>query len=480
MKRSCKKLLSVLVICLMLVGTIPVFVPTAKAASVSNWVTCTNGLNYRATVNLIINGVSEGTNNYVDGTNEANISQYQVSSPVYLKSSLRPNSATIYVDRSIYSSLDQLNINIQLGSFSIHTNTGTVRWGIQIFGGHSGSPRTYLGDGAERASSNGYNYYIYQNNPSHTGILSAETGNGSLTSNASTSSRTDLTFGPYNWYLRGDAPAVGAAAYIDVAGICVVMAGSNNYQMLSEWTHLSIVGTCSHSAGSYLVATGGGTHCYKCNTCGAVTSTVSCSGGAATCTAAAVCSTCGQSYGSSLGHASNGTWMNNNGDAHYTYCTRCGTWLTSGAHTSNGSWMSDRADGHYTYCTVCGRWLTSDVHHSNNAWTAADGNTHYTYCVDCGRWLTSGSHTFAWKNNGDGTHSYYCTDCGYVASTAAHSGGSATCTASPVCTTCGASYVSSNGHTSNGTWMADNADVHYTYCMAFLRRTPFQRFMGLC
>ena len=146
---------------------------TAKAASVSNWVTCTNCSNYRVTVNLIINGVSEGSNNYVDGTYEANISQYQVSSPVYLKSSLRPNSATIYVDRSIYSSLDQLNINVQLGSFTIHSKTGEVRWGIQIFGGHSGSPRTYLGSGAEYASSNGYNYYIYQSNPSHSGILSA-------------------------------------------------------------------------------------------------------------------------------------------------------------------------------------------------------------------------------------------------------------------------------------------------------------------
>lgn len=116
--------------------------------------------------------------------------------------------------------------------------------------------------------------------PDGSDLQSAETGNGSMTQDSGCSSSTDLTFGPYYWYLKGPILDNGETVQLDVSGICVTTAGSNNYQMLTQGTHLTIRGVCSHSAGSYASVTNSatclnnGTTTYYCNTCGTVTNSI--------------------------------------------------------------------------------------------------------------------------------------------------------------------------------------------------------------
>ncbi|MBQ9880850.1 MAG: hypothetical protein IJM45_10510 [Clostridia bacterium] len=311
----------------------PVYTATAR-----NYCSNSNGQNYRNTVNLLIGNVTSGNEVW---WNNGELSDYQTSSPVYLKSSKLFNSAELQVDPSRASTLSNVlnyGIYLCLDTFSVHSKKGIVRWGIELWSGHSSSPRGVLGDSYRSVtvtSSTGKSRTYALSKADGSDLQSAETGNGSMTRDSACASSTDLSFGPYYWYLKGPILDNGETVQIDVSGICVTTAGDNNYQMLTQGTHLTIKGVCSHSAGSYAsvtspaTCTSPGTTTYYCNTCGAVTNTVAdppAQGhdfssqtvsqaylkSAATCTSPAVyyykCSRCAErgtatyTYGSALNH----------------------------------------------------------------------------------------------------------------------------------------------------------------------------------
>ncbi|MBQ7597977.1 MAG: InlB B-repeat-containing protein [Clostridia bacterium] len=93
------------------------------------------------------------------------------------------------------------------------------------------------------------------------------------------------------------------------------------------------------------------------------------------------------------------------------------------------------------------------VEHSME-WYELDANTCQQRCEVCGAvGIESAQHVYrnAWYDSGDGaTHYRNCVNCGHVA-TAAHTGGTATCTEQRECVDCGAKYGELLGHVLSGT-----------------------------
>lgn len=185
-------------------------------------------------------------------------------------------------------------------------------------------------------------------------------------------------------------------------------------------------------------------HWYACE-CGDTTAPVGHTGGEATCATLAVCSVCGESYGS-LDNANHvgGTELRDAKPAQvgapgYTgdvYCLGCGSVLTKGAeiealkasHTHDYSVLIYDSHGHWyecscgdmkepeahTYssdgvCTVCGdvkavEIAPEEAHvHSFSAKWRSSGAQHWRVCETCGAEADRGDHVFA---NGR------CADCG--------------------------------------------------------------------
>jgi len=135
-------------------------------------------------------------------------------------------------------------------------------------------------------------------------------------------------------------------------------------------------------------------------------------GGTATCTAAAVCTTCGSSYGSK--DASNHTGTKSDGE--------CTSYTWSCCKATGGS-------SNHSY--------TSTV--TKSATCTAAGNRKYT-CKNCGY-----SYNSSIKATG-------------------HSGGSATCKAAAVCTTCGSSYGSKASHQYTGSYKCSSCNAYSGRC----------------
>ncbi|MBR4283030.1 MAG: InlB B-repeat-containing protein, partial [Clostridia bacterium] len=148
-------------------------------------------------------------------------------------------------------------------------------------------------------------------------------------------------------------------------------------------------------------------HWYNCSTigCGVLVNQAAHSGGTATCTTKAKCSTCGVSYGSvSTTNHTGGTEVKNAksatcGVAGYTgdtYCKGCG------AKTASGSTIA--ATGNHTggeatcvataTCTTCGQSygsVNANNHKNTEIRNASATYTGDTYCTDCGVKIASGS-----------------------------------------------------------------------------------------
>ncbi len=198
-------------------------------------------------------------------------------------------------------------------------------------------------------------------------------------------------------------------------------------------------------------------HWTTCTECGEVMTQGSHSGGTATCTAAAVCCTCGASYGSK--NASNhtgGTEVKNakaatcgaTGYTGDTYCKGCGAKIASGttiAATGNhsGGTATCIAKAKCSTCgTSYGNLNTSnhtggtEVRNAKSATCGAAGYTGDTYCKGCGAKTATGST---------------------IAATGNHTGGTATCTGQKLCTVCGTAYGSTNGSNHTGGTEVRNA-----------------------
>ena len=135
------------------------------------------------------------------------------------------------------------------------------------------------------------------------------------------------------------------------------------------------------------------------------------SGGTATCTAKAKCSTCNAEYGEK------------NPDNH------TGTL---------GSWQSDD-NNHWKVYTCCKAIISKAAHHGDTATC-----TTRALCMVCGtRYgnIDPNNHTWlAWTSNGNGTHTRVCWNSNSHKETVSCSGGTATCHTKAVCEVCNEAY----------------------------------------
>nr|MCR5042228.1 InlB B-repeat-containing protein [Clostridia bacterium] len=278
MKRNLRRIFGVVMTIVLATTIIVPFTPTASAANSSVSFTTSDHSTFRTGGTMRINNVTSGTSHSWN-ENSHSVSQVQISSPVYLKTYQYQSGegtygwycskATLEVDRSRYSDVLSTGVQIQLNT-TIHTREGGVRWGIELYPQSNGYTLGSLGNSWNSTTvtgSTGARYTYTLCNSSGTTMASAETSGGDFTRDAGCGKSQDLSFGPYYWYLKGSAPAVGETAVVRVVAIVCVHQGDNNYQMISDWTDLTIKGTCSHSQGYNYSCNGNGTHVKTCKTC---------------------------------------------------------------------------------------------------------------------------------------------------------------------------------------------------------------------
>ena len=168
-------------------------------------------------------------------------------------------------------------------------------------------------------------------------------------------------------------------------------------------------------------------HQVKCESCGYKTEWENHTGGTATCTAKAVCSVCGESYGELAAHVADSTYKYN-GEGHWTACATCGTPMSNQeAHTGGTADCQHKA-----VCDVCGQpygELNASNHTGGIRWVQT-AETHQAFYLCCGA-AAGAEANHSWNDES------VCTECGYGC---AHTGGTATCTALAVCDICGHTY----------------------------------------
>ncbi len=125
-------------------------------------------------------------------------------------------------------------------------------------------------------------------------------------------------------------------------------------------------------------------HQVKCESCGYKTEWENHTGGTATCTAKAVCSVCGESYGELAAHVADSTYRYN-ADGHWTACATCGTPMSNQeAHTGGTATCTALA-----VCDICGHTYGDLLPHDyrwvidQEATTEATGLKHEE-CTVCG------------------------------------------------------------------------------------------------
>ena len=168
-------------------------------------------------------------------------------------------------------------------------------------------------------------------------------------------------------------------------------------------------------------------HQVKCESCGYKTEWENHTGGTATCTAKAVCSVCGESYGELAAHVADSNYRYN-ADGHWTACATCGTPMSNQeAHTGGTADCQHKA-----VCDVCGQpygELDASNHTGGIRW-AQTAETHQAFYLCCGA-AAGAEANHSWNDES------VCTECGYGC---AHTGGTTTCTALAVCDICGHTY----------------------------------------
>ena len=178
-----------------------------------------------------------------------------------------------------------------------------------------------------------------------------------------------------------------------------------------------------HDFGAW-TSNGDGTHTRVCSRDASHTETGDCTGGTATCTAKAVCKTCGGAYGALASH-------------NFTAETVDEKYLKSAATCTEKA-------VYYKSCSTCG--LTSKG-------TADEATFESGVALD---------HNWgAWTSNGDGTHTRTCKRDASHTETGDCTGGTADCTNKAVCTVCGGAYgvKDPDNHTGKLAW--DITETHH-------------------
>ena len=205
----------------------------------------------------------------------------------------------------------------------------------------------------------------------------------------------------------------------------------------AEIDHVT-VDALNHDWGKW-TSNGNGTHTRTCQRDSRHTETENCSGGSATCTNAAICTSCGGSYGKELGHDW-GEWENTgNAQQHTRTCQRDQSHTETAAHTPGTPANCTTPQT----CTACGYEITP-ANNNNHDWNA-------------------------WESNGNGTHTHTCKNDSSHTETTNCSGGSATCEARAVCDVCHMVYGELAPHTLTHTPAVDATcttpgNVEYWHC----------------
>ena len=175
-------------------------------------------------------------------------------------------------------------------------------------------------------------------------------------------------------------------------------------------------------------------------------------------------------------------WSSISDTRHKRSCSICGG-VTTAPHTF-GSWVIDsvptdctatsgtQAGSKHRNCSGCGYKQTAIVadgsHNWNSTYTVDKASTctvqgsKSIHCKDCSKTKSTtaialNTHNYgAWTTADSSNHKHTCSSCGNV-ETAAHSGGTATCKATAVCTGCGTSYGSKNTANHTGGTQVVNA-----------------------
>ena len=223
--------------------------------------------------------------------------------------------------------------------------------------------------------------------------------------------------------------ATVTAVYSVVAEPTCLETGSGRYQASFEadWavdqSSTVTLAALGHDFGAW-TSNGDGTHTRICSRDASHTETGDCTGGTATCTAKAVCETCGGAYGDLASH-------------NFTAETVDGKYLKSAATCTEKA-------VYYKSCSTCG--LTSKG--------TADEAT-----------FESGSilgHAYGdWTSNGNGTHTRVCANNASHTETGDCTGGTATCTAKAVCETCGGAYGAKDPDNHTGRLAWDITETHH-------------------
>lgn len=211
---------------------------------------------------------------------------------------------------------------------------------------------------------------------------------------------------------------------------------SNHAKSLSDW----------HSDGNR--------HWKEYLCCKVRTDEGTCSGGTATCTEKAVCTTCNTPYGEKDpdNHDWSPEWTSDE-NRHWHMCTRngCGATKDAAEHTYSSKITKQPT------CTEAGEKTFT--------------------CTDCGRVKTeridAKGHSYGQDWERDATHHWHkCANCDATDSYTEHSGDTATCTEKAVCKVCNTSYGKENPANHSGTlgedWYSDDSQhwKKYSCCDA--------------
>ncbi|MBR0509326.1 MAG: right-handed parallel beta-helix repeat-containing protein [Clostridia bacterium] len=202
--------------------------------------------------------------------------------------------AALEIDRSKLDTIQETGVFMEFTPF-FYTTGGKFRCGVELFP-YSLDPPPHLGDVNNNVGENAYNTitltgskngsYTYQlRYGSADGALRcAATCDGDFSADAAAQAGTETqTWGPYRWYLTGDAPAPGESVKLRIAAICCAagfkmesLQVTTPMYMLSEWTDVTVTGTCSHSNGHLQAVAANEPTCtqsgnsayWKCDICG--------------------------------------------------------------------------------------------------------------------------------------------------------------------------------------------------------------------
>ncbi len=216
-------------------------------------------------------------------------------------------------------------------------------------------------------------------------------------------------------YLKSAATCTKKAVYYKSCSVC----GLSSEGTAEEATFFA-GNILDHDWGAW-TSNGDGTHTHVCSRNAAHTETGNCTGGTATCTAKAVCETCGSEYGEMKAHNFTAE------TAEEKYLKSAATCIAKAVY--------------YKSCTVCGEKGTETFEYGNPL----------------------GHDYGAWTSNDNGTHTRVCSRDAIHTETENCSGGEATCTEQATCEFCGKKYGEPLGHTYKPEWIT-NEQRHWHVC----------------